>query len=161
LGGVYLLKKQYDQAVAEGERAITLNPNDAQSYFTLATTLNLVGKPKEALGLAEEAMRRDPRSREWHLWNVSLAYFLMGRIEEASTVLKRFLTRYPTHLSARLLMAVLYSASGREAEARAEAGEVLRLSPHFSLEWLRQMVPAKDPAGVEFALALLRKAGLK
>ena len=32
LGPVYALKQQYDQAIAEGERAIALDPNNADSY---------------------------------------------------------------------------------------------------------------------------------
>ena len=47
------------------------------------------------------------------------------------------------------------------AEARAEAAEVLRLNPNFSLEVHRQRMPIKDPAVLERHLAALRKAGLK
>ncbi len=45
--------------------------------------------------------------------------------------------------------------------ARAEAAEVLRLNPNFSLEVHRQRVPIKDPAVLEPHRAALRKAGLK
>jgi adenylate cyclase len=64
-------------------------------------------------------------------------------------------------LGAHLTLAAVYSELGREAEARAEAAEVLRLNPHFSLEVLRQRAPIKDPAIRERYLAALRKAGLK
>ena len=58
-------------------------------------------------------------------------------------------------------MAAVYSELGRKAEARAEAAEVLRLNPQFSLEVHRQREPVKDPARLERHLAALRKAGLK
>jgi adenylate cyclase len=58
-------------------------------------------------------------------------------------------------------LAGIYSALGREEEAQAEAAEVLRLNPRFSLEGLKQRLPIKDPAVVEQYLASLRKAGLK
>jgi hypothetical protein len=54
-----------------------------------------------------------------------------------------------------------YSELGEEEAARAEAAEVLRLSPNFSLESMRQRNPYKDRARFERGLAALRKAGLK
>jgi hypothetical protein len=55
----------------------------------------------------------------------------------------------------------VYSEIGKEAEARAEAAEVLRINPKFSLEVHKERVPIKDPAMLERHLAALRKAGFK
>ena len=60
-----------------------------------------------------------------------------------------------------MLLAAAYSEVGREPEAQAEAAEVLRLSPHYSLEVMQQRWPATDPAQLERLLAALRQAGLK
>jgi tetratricopeptide (TPR) repeat protein len=156
-----VLKRQHEQAIIEGERAIVLNSSDARGYYWLAETLNFSGKPKEAIGAAEKAMRLDPRNRDVYLLEVGKAYSWMGRYEEAITTLKRVLTHAPYFLGAHLNLAVSYSELGREAEARAEVAEVLRLSPNFSLESLRQRFPYKDQARFERQLAALRKAGLK
>jgi adenylate cyclase len=75
--------------------------------------------------------------------------------------LQRFLSRYPNRLEFHLMLAAVYSELGQEAEARAEAAEVLRLNPQFSLEVHRQRMPIKDPAVLERHLAALRKAGLR
>lgn len=83
------------------------------------------------------------------------------RYEEAITILKRAVTLAHNSFGAHLILAVTYSESGREEEARAEAAEVLRLSPQLSLEGWRQRLPFKDPAVLERTLAALRKAGLK
>jgi hypothetical protein len=50
---------------------------------------------------------------------------------------------------------------GKEAEARVEAAEVLRLNPQFSLEVERQRSVWKDPVHLEHHIAALRKARLK
>ena len=50
---------------------------------------------------------------------------------------------------------------GRNDDARAEATEILRLSPHYSLATFQQAYPLKDSAMLERWLADLRKAGLK
>ena len=72
-----------------------------------------------------------------------------------------FRADYPNILNHHLPLAAVYSELGQEAEARAEAAEVLRLNPQFSLEVHKQRTPIKDPAVLERHLAALRKAGLK
>jgi tetratricopeptide (TPR) repeat protein len=66
--------------------------------------------------------------------DVGTAYAVAGRYEEARAPLQRDLSRYPNFLPAHLMLAVVYSEVGQAAEARAEAAEVLRLNPQFSLE---------------------------
>src|SRR5262249_50193266 len=89
------------------------------------------------------------------------AYRLTGRQEEAITVLKKAISLIPNLLASHEILAVAYSDLGRDEEARAEAAEVLRLSPNFSLEGMRQQLPFKDPAQTERVIVALRKAGLK
>ena len=59
------------------------------------------------------------------------------------------------------MLTAVYSELGKEAEARAEVVEVLRINPQFSLELHKQRVPIKDPAVLERHITALRKAGLK
>jgi len=163
LGSVYLWQKQYEQTIAELERAIALDhPNEAWGYALLAETLSRVGRSEEALRMVEQALRRKPLlAADEHLSSVGIAYDLAGRPEEAITPLKQYLTHYPNILGAHLTLAAVYSELDREAEARAEAAEVLRINPQFSLEVHKQRVPIKDPAVLERHLAALHKAGLK
>jgi adenylate cyclase len=161
LGAVYLWKKQYDQAIAEEERAIALDANFAEAYTWLGETLKRVGRPEEAIGLIEKAMRLNPHYPPFYIFQLGEAYRYTGRYEEAIAAYKKALTRNPDLLPAHLGLATIYSELGREEEARAEAAEVLRLNPKYSLEVLRQMTPFKDPAVLERYLTALRKAGLK
>ena len=75
--------------------------------------------------------------------------------------MQRFLSRYPNRLDMHFMLAAVYSELGQAVEAQAEAAEVLRLNPQFSLEVHKQRMPIKDPAVLERHLAALRKAGLK
>jgi tetratricopeptide (TPR) repeat protein len=161
LGSVYLWQKQYAEAIAELERAIALAPNNALGYASLAETLSRVGRPEEAVAIAEQALRRTPFVADGHLNRVGAAYDLAGQPEEAIAPLKQYLARYPNILGAHLTLAAVYSELGREAEARTEAAEVLRINPQFSLEIHKQREPIKDPAVLERHLAALRQAGLK
>src|SRR5216683_6681134 len=161
MGLNYLLKRQYDQAIAEAERAIALDPNSVVGYRALAEIMDFSGKPAEAVGLAEKATRLDPRNRDLYLFFQGKSYNQMGRYEEAIPILKRHLASYPNTLGARASLVVDYTELGREDEARAEAAEVLRISPQFSLDAWMQMIPYKEPAWRKRYYADMRKAGLK
>ncbi len=161
LGLVYLWQKQYELALAEMERAIALDPTLANGYAFLAEVLSRAGRSQEALGMVEQALRRKPDTPAVHLNSIGVAYDLAGQPEEAVAPLRQYLSHYPNILGTHLTLAAVYSELGKDAEARAEAGEVLRLNPKFSLEVHKERVPIKDPALLERHIAALRKAGLK
>jgi len=50
---------------------------------------------------------------------------------------------------------------GLHEEARAEAEEVLRIYPGFSLDYYAEILPLKNQADVDYVISSLRKAGLK
>ena len=143
------------------ERAITLDPNLATGYAVRAEMLSRVGRSEEAVARVGQALCRTPLVADQHLSGVGSAYYLAGRPEEAIASLKQYLSRYPNILDVHLILAAVYSELGKKAEAQAEAAEVLRLNPQFSLEVHKQRVPIKDPAMLEQHIAALGKAGLK
>jgi adenylate cyclase len=161
LGAVYLCQKQHELAIAEMQRAIALDPNSAALYAGLAEMLGWMGRPEEALQMVEQALRRKPAVVDEHLGSIGAAYLLAGKPEEAIAPLKQFIVRYPNILGPHLGLVAAYSELGKDAEARAEAAEVLRLNPNYSLEVTRQRSPLKDQVRLERGLAILRKAGLK
>ena len=158
---VYLWQKQYEQAFTEGERAVALDPNLAEVSAVLAEVLSRVGRSEEAIEMAEQTLRRKPDVADLHLIRVGNAYYFAGKPEEAIAPLKQYLTRYPNILGVHLTLAAVYNELGKEAEAQAEAAEVLRINPQFSLEVHKERVPIKDIAVLEWHVAALRKAGLK
>src|SRR5262249_54556232 len=153
--------QQYEQALAEMERAVALAPTEAWSSAARAEVLSRVGKTEEALEAAAQALRLQSFIADEHLASVGTAYAVAEHYAEAVAPLQRYLNRYPNRLDIHLMLAAVYSELGQAAEAQAEAKEVLRLNPNFSLEVHKQRVPIKDPAVLERHLAALRKAGLK
>jgi adenylate cyclase len=160
LGGMSLFQRHHEQAFAEMQRAVALDPNFADGYLWLALTLHYMGRPEEAIEWAEKGIRLNPHYPGWYLNFLGFAYSSAGRYEETLTVMKKALTLTP-NLDTHISLAVAYSKLGRQEEARAEAAEVLRMSPNFSVNAWGQMLPFKNPADLERSLASLRKAGLK
>jgi adenylate cyclase len=161
LGFISFYQQQYEQALAEMERAVALAPTEAWSFAALAEVLSYMGRTEDALEAAAQALRLKPLIADAHLDSVGTAYAVAGRYEEARVPLQRYLSRYPNRLHVHLMLAAVYSELGQATEARAEAAEVLRLNPKFSLEVHKQRMPIKDLAVLEQHIAALRKAGLK
>ena len=156
LGRLLVEHGQCDAAIAEIHRGIALAPNLAGPYFLAAETLSSCGKPSEALEIAQKSMRLDPKNSDWYLMQVGLAYLRMGRSKEAVPVLERFLVSYPNHVGGTTLLIVAYVESAMMEQAHAEAAELMRLNPQYSLE-----APFfKGRQSTRF-IADLRKAGLK
>jgi hypothetical protein len=82
----------------------------------------------------------------------------MGRYEDGITVLKRHLAAYPDNLVAHLFMLIGCAELGRDGEARAEAAEVMRISPHFTLA---SIVGSKNILLHPNWISYWRTAGLK
>jgi adenylate cyclase len=159
--------RHYDRGIADAEQAISLDPNSASGYYWLAEDQDFAGKPDDAIESLNKAMRLDPRNRDYYLDDVAWSYSLMGRYAEAVPLFKRNLARYPNSMGGHWGLAIAYVELGRLNEARAEAAEVMRLSPQLTLESLKRYqergvgIPYKDRALAERDLADMGKAGLK
>jgi tetratricopeptide (TPR) repeat protein len=70
LGYLYLYQRQYDQALAEMERAVALAPTGASSYAARAEVLSDMGRTEEALEAAAQALRLQPQFADFHLGSV-------------------------------------------------------------------------------------------
>jgi adenylate cyclase len=161
VGHIYLLKRQYDKAIAEGERAIALSPNSPYGYMLLAATYRFSGRAKKGIPLLEKAIRLQPYAPSTYLYQLGMAYNFTGRYDEAIDVLKKSLRRTPDHLLSLLGLTIAYSLADRMEEARATAESLLKVNPKFSVVHMGKRAPYKHKSDLEFSMGALRKAGLK
>jgi adenylate cyclase len=162
LGWLYVLTgRQYDKALAECERGIDLAPNSASARMWMAFVLTMAGRPEEAVPYAEQALRLNPFAPGWWYRQLGTAYFVAGRYEEAIAAYKKSLNHTPKDLVTHAYLTTAYSWAGRHEEARAQAAEVLRINPSFSVEERGKAMPYKNQVDLDRYLEGLRKAGLK
>jgi adenylate cyclase len=159
LSWVYLAQRDHDQAVAEGKRAIALDPNDAENYAQLGNVLNWAGEPEEAIPFIEKAMRLNPVYPFNYLFYLGQARFLLGQHEEAIALMNRALARAGSFLPLRLHLAVLYQKLGRQEEAKAQLSEARKTFAWASIEDTRQRSLYKGVL-LQRYLDGLRKAGM-
>ncbi|HYB09150.1 MAG TPA: tetratricopeptide repeat protein [Alphaproteobacteria bacterium] len=156
LGLANLYKKRHDEALADYARAIALNPNDADILAEYADALVYVEQPTRSIELMEKAMRLNPYYPDWYLWYLADAYNAMGRPADVIATIQRM--QNPNE--GRRLLAANYAQLGMMDEARAQAREVMRLHPEFTIARWRHRPPYRDQAVLERYIGFLRKAGL-
>jgi len=161
LGYFYTHARQFDKAVAHAERGLALDPNSYAVLHTSATTLANSGRPEEAIPLLQKAIRLNPFAPVLYFYNLSVAYCMVGRFDEAVEQAKKAVERDPKNQFPYLGLASACILAGREAEARAAAAEVLKINPLFSVEQFAGMIPIRDKSFIDLTIDALRKAGLK
>jgi adenylate cyclase len=159
LGRVYVLRKQYDLAIVELERAIVLNPNDAASYAHQGVVLIWSSRPDGAILSLETALRFDPNMDMEGLLHLGLAYYLKGRYADAIRILERGLGRSPDYVYGHIVLAAAYGQTGRLDAAVRETEEVKRLDPFFEVEEYGRLF--RDSTHAARVIEGLRKAGLE
>jgi len=158
LAFVYGCQRQYDKALIQAQRARDLNPGIpiVQTGYVLV----FVGRYDEAVEFFKKTIRHDPKAPTFYHLGLGHAYRGLERYEEAIAAYEKAFERDPDYFMAHVFLAATYNLAGREEEARAEAAEVLRLQPKFSLDRLAKTLPYKDKDYLNRAITAMRKAGL-
>lgn len=157
---VHILEKNYEKAISEIEKAVSLNPNVADINAFYGMILRYEGRLEEAENWLKKAIRLNPIPPSWYLKNLASAYFAMERYDDAIKFFKRVLDQNPNFYGAHIGLAAAYSIKGMEEEASEEKREVLKINPKFSLAAFAEMDATKDKAEKKRFIDALRKAGL-
>ncbi len=160
LGLIHLMKREFDAAIESCERAVALDPNGTWVTGMLGLALNWAGRPEEALSFAQKAMRFSPLHPSWYVGIAAHANRLLGRYEEAVVLYQRSINQAPDYISPHIGLTACYAAMGRLEDARAQAAQILRLSPKFSVARYAQALTYRLPEHAQHNLDALREAGL-
>ena len=160
LGWIYLLKRQHDEAINAGERAIELSPNGADAYAQLAMILIYSDKIESAIKLLERALRLNPMPQSYYYLNLAIAYRENGQNEKAIGAAKKARSGTPDNIALNLTLAASYISLDQAEEARKYVEEILRINPGFSLENHAKVLPYKNQERLDKYINALRKAGL-
>jgi adenylate cyclase len=160
LGYVLVMVREYDKAIAAGERAVSLEPSSAGVLHQYASILTFVGRNEEAIPLFREALRLNPRPPNTYYRHFGNALANIGQYDEAIALQRKAIEQEPNDIFAYMVLASVCIMAGREAEARTAAHEVLRLNPKFSVAQVDKVRPDKDRAVAKRWCDTLRQAGL-
>jgi len=159
LTSMHLFEFRYEEAVADAERMIALDPGHDSNY-NMGRILFFCGRSKEAAEFFKRAIRLDPyHPNGLDLFYLGFIQFLMGNLEEAVTFLEKARGRNPT-LPPWPLVAT-HGYLGREQEAADIIAEYQKSSGHkWTVKSLLKYFPFKDPKDTDRYAEGLRKAGV-
>jgi adenylate cyclase len=162
LGFHNLLLGKHEDAIAEGERAVALNPNHADNTANLGCSYVMGGRPRDAAACMRKAMRLSPVYPAWFLNVLGFAHYLMDEHDAADEPLALALKREPAYVDARLILAASHHARGRLDDAKREIAEFRRHHPTFKLEsFEKQLSVLKDRPRKDHFFKVMRELGLE
>jgi tetratricopeptide (TPR) repeat protein len=160
LGWIQTFLRRYDQAVANMEKAILLEPNNADVNATFGQVLNYWGNPERGLQMQEKAFSIDtfvPPNWEFQL---GLSRLLLRQYDEALAGFNRAIERAPKFTPAHLHLAWAYVELNRLDDAKNAIKTVLELIPHYTLKEVARIFVYRVDEVRDRLFDCLRKAGM-
>ena len=149
----------HDEAIANLERAIELEPKNSQDLWSVAKWLILAGRVPEAKARIDSAIELDPGSDAANCVVGGLLRFAGDRFDEAAATLEKCAADHPYDSDTRLLLAATYGHLGRAVDAAPHYAKVRGGEP-WTIMWAGQRFPFKMPDDARRLREGLQKAGV-
>jgi adenylate cyclase len=131
LGRIHIFYRHYDQAKAEMDRAVAINPNDAHAIAGRGNVDMWQGQTDAAIEALETAQRIDPELNATDRFALSLAYYLKGRYDAAIAQAELNLRKTAAANFSRVVLAASYAQNGQAEDAARVAAAIRRFDPTF------------------------------
>lgn len=123
-----------DKAVANYEKALSLNANLTELLAPLGIAYFRKGDIAKAKALLTKAVAADPDNSETQFFIASIQY-RENKYQEALTAVQKVLKKDPDNADAHYLMANILDGLGREKDAIAEYNRATTINPKFTDAW--------------------------
>jgi TolB-like protein/Tfp pilus assembly protein PilF len=156
LGQLYGFQGKHTQSIAEFDRALHINPNDANLLVVSSEHLVYCGLMEQAQERCRLAIRLNPNCPDLYWWHLGFARFHLGNYEGALQALQKMTS--PDQ--AQRLLSAVYAHLGRLEEARAVADNYIMDNPAFSIQEWAMTEPYTESSELQRYVNGLRGAGL-
>jgi adenylate cyclase len=159
MAGYHMFGGHHDRAISAYQRALELNPNDADVLNDFGQCLSFAGRATEGVEVVHKAMRLNPHYPDYWVMQLGPIYFDARRYEDAISTLEKLPSK---DTSVQLYLAASHAALGHTDQARATIASVIRLDPLATLERLAPtlLAPYKNASDRDHLRENLVKAGL-
>jgi DNA-binding winged helix-turn-helix (wHTH) protein/tetratricopeptide (TPR) repeat protein len=147
--------REFAAAESQYNRAIQLNPYDADTLAQLGFMRAMRGSPLEALDLMDRAVQLNPFHPDWYHADRYAPLFMIGRYTEAAESMERL-----PHLTARqsAYVAASYAMDGHQEKAAKHLGEALVKDPDLDIGSVGAQMEWERPWHREMLADGLRRA---
>ena len=121
-----LFRRQYEESIAQAELALAFDTNDPESNLNMALVLMATGKPEEGLEYVNKTLQLDPRNMAAPISAAGMAYFIMGDLKKAATMMERAIAYNPTITGRYESLSAIYAILGRKQDAQIAHDESLK-----------------------------------
>ena len=119
-------KGQLEEAIAEYDEAVRINPRDVAAYSNQGTLYNQLEQYQQAIESFSLAIGVNPNFNVLYN-NRSISYYSLGEYELALKDLNRFIKVEPNSPDAFVGRAMVYTQLGRDVEAQRDAIQAVEL----------------------------------
>jgi TolB-like protein len=158
LAGVNVYQGRLQDALAEFEEALSLNPNFAPALAYYGQLLSWAGRRQEGIIAARPALRlcqRDPFSAIV-AYLAAGAEFTGGHYHEAMRLAREAIRQRPDFVGAYRVLTAAAAMAGEIELAKASLQELRRAQPNISPDWIAQHVPVTQDERDSEAFRCLR-----
>lgn len=142
-GKVLLWQMEYDAAIQQLQRGVSLAPGSAYAYFHLADASMWAGQYDEALLHVRRALQMDANDHGIFLAIEGGTLFHMGDLVNAQRTLTRAITRNPTYSWLFSTLAAIHVELGELTQAREAALRACQLNRRLSLDFVQHVLPIR------------------
>ena len=162
LGSVYLFYRRFEDALAEYELALRLNPNFSLARAYYGVCLTYCGRWQEGDREARHALQLSPRDPFAAIYSGVVAYsqFMGKSYEQAIQFGRDALRQRGDFVGAHRVLTAAAGMSGQKDVAAAALQELRRAQPNISLKWLEARMPIQNAGDLDHYLEGFRRAGL-
>jgi adenylate cyclase len=160
LAFLHLSLRKYGEARQFIEKAMTLGPNNSFAFGVAANVELYSNRPEAMVPLLKRAIRLSPIYPAWYLGDLSYAYVLMGRLEEAIATANESIKIDPDYIYNYHTLAIAHVELGQIDAARRDIENILRIEPKMSVRTYRDSQPYQDETQLNRIVTAFREAGL-
>jgi len=162
LGLVDLYERRHADALHYFQRAIDLDPLEAENHALFGNTLAFAGDYEAAREHVEYAIRLSPRDTYLATWynNLGMGAVVAGRNEDALEWARLAIRQNSQFPGGYRTLAAACGHLGRDRDARGAIDKLLGLLPELTIAKVREKLPFTLGEPLECYLDGLRKAGL-
>jgi tetratricopeptide (TPR) repeat protein len=157
LGQALEHKGGMDEAIAQYQKALEINPNYADAHNNLGTALFQKGRTDEAITHFQAALKIKPDFADAH-YNLGVALQQKGRVDEAIAQYQEALQIKPDYAQAHDNLGSALLHTGRVDEAIAQYQTTLQISPDNADAHSNLGIALQQKGRVEEAIAHFQKA---